>query len=138
MSHFTKIRTRVKDLAVLKHCLTAMGYAFQEGRTTIKGYQGQTLTADLKVTVGGGYQVGFVRGADGAYDVVADWWGVQGVSEQEFSKQFEAALGEVERAIRRQYAFQKVSVELEKEDFSIIEQEVEEDGTVRLLARRYR
>jgi hypothetical protein len=137
MSHFTRIKTQIKDLEVLKKCLTAMGHQVAEGRQRLSGYQAKQTDVDLTVRMPAGYHIGFARTADGAYDVVADWWGVKGPSQQDFAAELQREFEEVDRQIRRRYSLDKVTAELRKNKFTIVEQKQEADGTVKLLARRF-
>lgn len=137
MSHFTKIKTQVKDLKVLKQCLDVMGYTWREGRQKLRGFSGQATEADLVAIMPEGYNIGFIRDPSGCYDIVADWWGVKGVTQAEFARTVEGHFAQVQNAIRRQYAHGKVTSELKNLGFTVVDQKRDEDGTIRIHARRF-
>jgi len=147
MSHFTRLKTRIRDKATLIRCLEDMGYRVEEGGT-ITGYQGRRQV-QVAVRINSGYDVGFVLGADGCYELVADWWGVRGTSEERFSgelqhrfrrmyERVQREMEEAQRRARREYALKTSLEQLKKQGFQIVEQHTERDGTVRILARRWR
>ena len=83
MSHFTEVKTQIKDEKVLRSCLTKMGFIFSEEKT-VRGYGNTKQSVDLAVSSQGGYLIGLRRGTDNNFEVVADWWGVRGTNEKEF------------------------------------------------------
>jgi hypothetical protein len=87
---------------------------------------------DFVVKPGQGYSIGFRRQADGTYAIVADWWGVR-VDQQAFRNQ----IGEIDRAIRQRYAYEKVKKEVEARGMGIVEEEKLEDQTIRLVVRQW-
>ena len=79
MSHFTTVKTVVRDKAVLCETLLHLHYEFREGeRLPIRGYSGQNTYGQVVVNTGSGYDVGFQRQQDESFSVCADWWGVEG------------------------------------------------------------
>lgn len=131
MSHFTTIKTRINDFEILKKSLKELGYSFQEGNLQVKGYQGITEKVNLLVKMQGGYNIGFRKNAQGTYDVIADWWGVRGVSENTFKQQIKS----IENKILQQYAYEKVKKELLKRSMPIVEETTLEDNTIQLTVR---
>src|SRR5919202_305429 len=77
MSHFTKVQTKISDLDCLKQALEDLQYTCREGEVRVRGWRGQWSEADLAVDLGGPYNIGFRKAAQGNYEVVADWWGVE-------------------------------------------------------------
>ncbi len=147
MSHFTQMRTKIRDEDLLIRCLREMGYEVQKGGT-IRGFQG-TRSVDVAVRMKQGYDVGFVREADGTYAVLADWWGLKATSQEQFSRDLHRRLEEVQerikkeieemqRRVRREYALKASLAKLREQGFQVIDQRTEADGTVRILARRWR
>ena len=138
MSHFTSIRTRIKDLDVLKKCLANMGYSIREGRQKLAGYSDQKTKVDLLVKMPQGYDIGFRKGPDGTWEIVADWWGVKGVRGEELRRNLERSFEEMEKEIKRRYAMEKVVKETHRMGFSVVEQRQAEDRTIKLVVRRFR
>ena len=47
MSHFSTVKTELRQLEPLVKALEDMGYAPDQGERPVRGYRGQTVTADL-------------------------------------------------------------------------------------------
>ena len=79
MSHFTSLsKVVVKDSAAFIAAAAELGFVLVEGCTTMNGYQGNTMKADVVVRMKGcKYDIGLVKNGD-HYDVISDWWGVGG------------------------------------------------------------
>src|SRR5436305_1003197 len=103
MSHFTKVKTRILDRIVLEKTLADLNYRLAP-TDQVSGWQGATRKADLVVKTRGQYDVGFVKTADGSFDMVADWWGLKtsiGLDRQTFVNQ-----------LSQRYAYNKVLTEV--------------------------
>ena len=59
MSHFSTVKTELRQLDPLVQALKDMGYSPEQGERPVRGYQGQTVTADLAVTMQVGGDLGF-------------------------------------------------------------------------------
>ncbi|MGL5514132.1 MAG: DUF1257 domain-containing protein [Sporomusa sp.] len=125
MSHFTEVATKITNKELLLASLKELGYDAEE-KTSIKGYRGQQSPVDIAVRMRQGYDVGFVLNADGTYSFVADWFGVQGISEQQFTDK-----------VKQQYALATVMDQINSQGFNVVEQQRDADGQVRLVARRW-
>ena len=78
MSHFTTIKTVVRDQAVLEDTLRELHYSFQVGESLpIRGYQEANAYGQVVIDTGSEYDIGFQRQQDQSFSVCADWWGVQ-------------------------------------------------------------
>lgn len=130
LSHYSRIRTQFHNREALIASLQQLGYAV-ETDTVIRGHNGEhhvDIAAKLK-----GCGVGFVKSPDGSYDMVADWWGVAGTNERKLAQELAGAAGTIQKA----YA-QKMVLEQAKEDgFEVVSQTEEDDGTVRIVVRRW-
>jgi len=132
MSHFTKCELKMTNLAAIKAALEdlAMSFQFAEENQSVmvRGYRGDTLQAAIKIDMGQ-YDIGVVANENGTYDLVADWWGVEttkGVSEEEFKHQ-----------LSQRYQYHNVKMACESKGYSVEEEENEEDGTIRLVVRKW-
>lgn len=125
MSHFTEVATKITNKELLLASLKELGYDVEE-KTSINGYRGQQSPVDIAVRMRQGYDVGFVLGADGTYSFVADWFGVQGISEQQFTDN-----------VKQQYALATVIDQINRQGFNVVEQQRDADGQVRLVVRRW-
>lgn len=75
MSHFTQVKTKLKDRSILQAALKRMGHTVVEGEEgrTVRGFMGETQPADFKVLTDTHYDIGFNIDAAGGYSLVGDW-----------------------------------------------------------------
>ena len=59
MSHFSTVKTELRQLEPLVKALEDMGYSPDQGERPVRGYRGQTVTADLAIAVQDGGDIGF-------------------------------------------------------------------------------
>lgn len=123
MSHITRIRTKIVEEKYLIQALIDLGYNPQVGKHTIRGFQGQKAEVDIRVSQLLSYDIGF-RKVDGAYEIVADWYGVRKISQKKFSDQ-----------LSQRYAYLVSKAKFEEQGFTLVE-ETQENGQIRLLLRR--
>jgi hypothetical protein len=125
VSHFTRLRTRLVDEALVKAALESMGYSVLPVGHGVDGWLGATTNADFKVKLKGTkHEVGFVRGREG-FEVVADWYGVP-LKRDDFIRQ-----------LTRTYAVDATKAALAQDGYQLEEETSERDGTVRLVLTRY-
>ncbi len=125
MSHFTTLKTRIVSLEHLKAALTDLGMTFVEGPVSIRGYGGRTTPVELKVPTGNpGYDLGFRKQQD-TYDLVADWWGIKDIRQEEFL-----------RRLQQRYACSVAKEQLQAQGFAIVEETVQPDQTIHIAVRR--
>jgi hypothetical protein len=126
MSHFSNIKTQIRNLSSLKAALTEMGVDWKEGPTPVRGYQGQTRTAEVVVEQKNNYDVGFSWNGN-EYELVADlqYW-QQPLSVEGFL-----------RKVTQGYALQTVLSESNKQGFQVAEQQKNADGSIRLVVQRW-
>ena len=137
MSHLAYIKTKIKDLEVLKKCLIKMGYNIKERRQKFSLYGGQS-TVGLIANKPQGLDIGFRKGTGGNWEAVFERFGGTGVSEKEFRENLERNFLEIQNEVKRRYALEKVSKGIQKMGFAVVEQNKSEDNTIRLLVRRWR
>jgi len=123
MSHFSRIQTALMEKEYLLMALKDLGMEYQEGDLSIKGFAGK-MKVDIRVSLPFSYDIGFRKGANG-YEMVADWFGVRGIQRDQFLKQ-----------LKQRYAYHVTRSKLEKQGFTLVEEEVKETGQIRLLLRR--
>ncbi len=133
MSHFTSVKTKIKDLVCLQRALKDLGYEFtaakDEQLVRVLGYQGDTTKAEMSIHASKTYDIGVKLTADGTYEFVADWWGVEttrGVEEEEFIKK-----------LTQRYSYHKVMSEIKKRGYTIESEEQNEDNTIQVRVRTW-
>src|SRR3970040_2169338 len=78
MSHFTQVKTVIRDQALLEEALRQLNYQFQSGESVpVRGYQGNQESGEVVIDTGSDYDIGFQRQADQSFAVCTDWWGVR-------------------------------------------------------------
>ncbi|MEM9540310.1 MAG: DUF1257 domain-containing protein [Cyanobacteria bacterium P01_E01_bin.42] len=75
MSHFSTLRTKISDVAILQTSLRDLGIDVKND-ADVRGYNGQRVRADLVAVLDGEYDLGWSRNSDGTFDLIADLWGV--------------------------------------------------------------
>ena len=128
MSHFSQIKTKLRNLSSLESALTDIGADWKSGPQPVRGYRGQTHTADLVIEQENGYDVGFSLNPETReYELVADlqyWlqpWSVDGFLNR----------------ISQRYAYHTVLNETGRQGFQIAEQQNNDDGSIRLVLQRW-
>ena len=126
MSHFSQIKTQIRNLNSLQAALTDLGIDWKSGSKTVRGYRGQTRNAEITVEQDNGYDVGFSWNGK-EYELVADmqyWqqsWSVEGFLRQ----------------VTQRYAYHTVVNETARQGFHIAEQKQNQDGSIRVLVQRW-
>ena len=73
MSHFSTVKTELRDLQSLREALADLGHEARQGDLQVKGYRGQTVVAQLAMSQANGSDIGFRWSAEsGSYELVAD------------------------------------------------------------------
>jgi len=126
MSHFTNIKTELRNLISLKSALTDLGIEWKEGSAPVRGYQGQTRTAQLVVEQDNNYDIGFCWNGE-EYELVADF---------QYWQQPLSVDGFLQRITQR-YAYHTVVNETTNQGFQIAQEEKNQDGSIRLVLQRW-
>ncbi len=126
MSHFSNIKTKIRNLNSLKAALNDLDVDWKDGPAIVRGYKGQTHQADIVVEQNNNYDFGFSwNGSE--YDLVADlqYW-QQPLTVDGFLRQ-----------VTQRYAYQTVVQETANQGFTITEQAKNQDGSIRLVVQRW-
>ena len=59
MSHFSTVKTELRQRETLVMALKDLGFDPEQGERTVRGYRGQTVTAELAVPMTNGGDFGF-------------------------------------------------------------------------------
>jgi hypothetical protein len=126
MSHFSTIKTKIKNLTSLKAALSDLGMDWKEGPSPVRGYQGQTTNAAIVLEQDNNYDVGFSWNGQ-EYELVADlqYWH-QNLSVDGFLAK-----------VTQRYAYHTVVNESGKQGFKLTEETNAEDGSIRLVVQRW-
>jgi len=130
MSHFSQIKTQLRQLTPLQKALTDLGVDWKGGavggEVTVRGHQGQQVAAAIAIPQSNGYDIGF-RWNGEAYELVADlqYW-AQPLTVEGFL-----------RKVTQRYAYQAVVTEAENRGFALTETVSQADGSVRVVLQRW-
>jgi hypothetical protein len=126
MSHFSQIKTQIRNIDSLKDALTDLGINWKQGPCEVRGYRGQTHTAEIAIEQDNGYDVGFKKNGK-EYELVADlqYW--------QQNKSVEGFL----RQVTQRYAYHTVVKETVRVGFQVAEEQKNEDGSIRLVVQRW-
>jgi hypothetical protein len=126
MSHFSKIKTTLQDLTLLKKALTDLSVSWDTEVKQLKGYKNQTNFANLVISQNNKYDIGFSwNGFE--YQLVADlqFW------QQPWS--VELFLDKV----TQRYAYHVILKATKKQGFKAIEEVNLEDASIHLTLQRW-
>lgn len=127
MSHFSQIKTQIRNLTSLQAALSDLGVDWKSGPCDVRGYRGQTQTAEVVIEQNNGYDVGFAWNGQ-EYELVADlqFWNIDYSVDRFLSK------------VTQRYAFHTIVNESAQKGFQVSEQQKNEDGSIRLVLQRWR
>ena len=135
MSHFSTIKTEIKNKDHLVSALKQMGYSVKTGNYQCRGYRGNTESVEILIeNAGSGYDMGF-RNNDGNYELVADWYGIDGVNSDQLVKNIQSEITKIENKIKQEYAYNTVKEKLLDQGFEI-DEELREGGEIRIKLSR--
>lgn len=126
MSHFSNIKTKIRNLDSLKAALKDLNVDWKDSSGQVRGYQGQTHQAEVVIEQNNSYDFGFCWNGN-EYELVADlqYW-QQPLTVDGFLRQ-----------VTQRYAYHTVVNETADQGFAIAEQANNEDGSIRLVVQRW-
>ncbi|MCX7598586.1 MAG: DUF1257 domain-containing protein [Armatimonadetes bacterium] len=122
MSHFTKIRTELREEKYLLKALEDLGHRYLLD-AEIRGWGGQRMRVRVAIPQPNGYDIGFKRQDEG-FEMVADLWGLK-VDKDQFLQQ-----------VQQRYAYHAILDQAQTEGFRIVSEERLDDGSIRLVCER--
>ncbi len=128
MSHFSTVKTQLRKLQPLSQALTDLGYPPIHGQNLVRGYKGQTVSAELKVSMHQGGEIGFrLNSSTNTYELVAD------LDLWKESLPVERFLAKLTQA----YALNTVLTATSQEGFEVAKQTRNQDGSIELVVTRW-
>lgn len=126
MSHFSNIKTKIRNLNSLQEALNSLDIEWKAGPLPVRGYQGQTHNAEVVIEQDNNYDIGFSWNGQ-EYELVADL---------QYWQQPLSVDGFLQR-VTQNYAYHTVVSESTKQGFQIAQQQKNEDGSIRLVVQRW-
>ena len=121
MSHFSTVKTELRDREALRDALGDLGHDPREGSLQVRGYRGQLETAELAISQPNGADIGFrLNAASGCYELVTD-----------------LDLWKQPVPVERFLALRTILTATAEEGFAVSEQRQGVDGTIELVVTRW-
>jgi hypothetical protein len=121
MSHFTEIKTQIKDIAALELACTEMGLSLIPNAEA-RGYAKQQTHGDHVIRLKGPYDVAVNRQSDRTFGLTTDWW--SGHVEKEVGKDYGRLL--------QLYGVHKATQEARKKGLSV-QRNQQSNGNIKLV-----
>ena len=128
MSHFSTVKTQLRKKEPLLQALIDLGYQPQEGEKLVRGFRGQTATAEVAVKMTKGGDIGFRwNSSTQVYELVTDLdlW-KEKVPIERFLSQ-----------LTQRYAFNTVLTATKEEGFEVAQEQRNLDGSIELVVTRW-
>lgn len=128
MSHFSTVKTELRDRSSLLQALADLGHSPSLSAQPVRGYRGQTVTCDVAIPCEAGGDIGFLLNPEsGCYELVADLdlWR-QAVPVERFLAQ-----------LSQRYALRTILAATAEEGFQVNEQTNHLDGSIELVVSRW-
>jgi len=121
MSHFTDIKTQIKDIKALRLACQELGLTLLQN-TEARGYYENKTKGDFVVQLKGPYDIALNKNADGTFGLTADLW--QGHVENEVGQGYGKLL--------QLYGVHKATIEARKKGLSVLRRH-QQNGSIKLV-----
>ena len=128
MSHFSTIRTQLKEEEPLIKALQNLGYPINQEEKFVKGYKGMFTAVDISMNLPGDTKVGFKwDNNSNAYELVTDLdlWKFEIPVERFISK------------VTQMYAYHTIISKTYEDGYQIVEQKNKNDGSIELVLTKW-
>jgi hypothetical protein len=121
MSHFTEIKTQIKDIDALRSACLELGLPLLQN-TEARGYYENKTKGDYIIQLKGPYDIALNKQADGTFGLTADLW--QGHVEKEVGPGYGKLL--------QFYGVHKATLEARKKGLSVLRRH-QQNGSIKLV-----
>ena len=128
MSHFSTIKTQLKEAEPLIEALNKLGYLINQDEKFIKGYRGKFTAVDISMNLPGETKVGFKwDNNSNSYELVTDLdlWKFEIPVERFISK------------VTQMYAYNTIITKTKEDGYQIVEQKNRNDGSIELVLTKW-
>jgi len=128
MSHFSTIKTQLKEAEPLIMALNNLGYSINQDEKFVKGYRGKFTAVDISMNLPGDTKVGFKwDNISNSYELVTDLdlWKFEIPVERFISK------------VTQMYAYQTILSKTKEDGYQIVEQKNKNDGSIELVLTKW-
>jgi hypothetical protein len=120
MSHFTTIKTQIKDIDALRSAVQEMGLSLLQN-SNARGFSMASIKGDYVIKLKGPYDIAVSKQSDGTFGLTCDWWG--GHVEKEVGKSYGKLL--------QLYGVHKAMQEAKRKGH-LVQRRQQQDGTIKL------
>lgn len=130
MSHFTEVKTKVKNIETIKKALKDLNYSFEYSSdlVSVRGFYGEKIPAEFKISTGTDYDLGLRKTASGDYEFVADF---------EMLKAHKVDFETIQSKIQQTYSMIEVKAILEEQGYELGEQLEDENGNLQIVVSKW-
>ena len=128
MSHFSTIKTKLKEAKPLIKALNQLGYMVNQENKFVKGYRGKFTAVDISIDLPRNTKVGFKWDKNSnAYELVTDLdlWKFEIPVERFISK------------VTQMYAYHTIISKTNQDGYQIVEQKNKNDGSIELVLTKW-
>ena len=120
MSHFTEIKTQIKDIEALRSACQEMGLTLLQNAEA-RGYSQNTTKGDFVIQLKGPYDIALKQQPDGSFGITADLW----------NDQVEQEVGQGYGKLLQLYGVHKAMREARKKGH-LVQRSQRQDGSIKL------
>ena len=128
MSHFSTIKTQLKEVKPLIQALNNLGYNINQEEKFIKGYRGKFTAVDISMNLPGDTNVGFKWDTNSnSYELVTDLdlW------------KFEIPIERFISKVTQMYAYQTIISKTKEDGYQLVEEKNKNDGSIELVLTKW-
>ena len=128
MSHFSTIKTKIKESKPLIKALDALGYSINQEEKFVKGFRGKFTAVDISMNLPGDTKVGFKwDNKSNSFELVTDLdlW------------KFEIPVERFIAKVTQMYAYQTIITKTKEDGYQIVEQKNTNDGSIELVLTKW-
>ena len=128
MSHFSTIKTQLREAEPLILALNNLGYPVNQDEKFVKGYRGKFTPVDISLNLPGDTKAGFKwEETSKSYELVTDLdlWKFDIPVERFISK------------VTQMYAYQTIISKTKEDGYQIVEQKNKNDGSIELVVTKW-
>jgi hypothetical protein len=121
MSHFTTIKTQIKDIEALRLACGELGLSVKQNAQA-RGYSESKTRGDYVIELKGPYDIALNKQPDASFGLTTDWW--DGHVEKEVGQNYGKLL--------QLYGVHKATIEARKKGLSVLRRQ-QQNGSIKLV-----
>ena len=128
MSHFSTIKTQIKEAEPLIKALDNLGFTINQEEKFVKGYRGKSTSVDISMNLPGDTKVGFKwENNSNSYELVTDLdlW------------KFDLPVERFIAKVTQMYAYQTIISKTKEDGYQVVEQKNKNDGSIELVVTKW-